>query len=509
VIAPALVALAAGQIVTWLLALTPRFGRRLGTTLTTRRLRRDPDPASVLRILVAAAVLLAVTLTGGRAASAWRDDSAHLRAGGPTVVPFTTGGLRAYAASHDADPEGRWLMAEVAIDDLRPSARRVFVDSDRWPAVVGDFFAGTHAAGAADHISALAGQADPVILRGSTVRVRASGLAPRGEVLVTVAYTSDAGYPQQTRLRVDRNGWTSSGLSACRVGCSLLSVKARGSTAVVERLVVGPTAVLTRPAPYPGGRTATLADASTGATAQRALTTPGIRLRATVPGLDGTSPDVSVIGSVEAIPLLGRYGSLLDLSRVLRGAVGTVAAGRENVVARADTPAAVLATLHADGGGKATTYDAALAALGDTSQARGDTLALLVSIGIALVALTHLAAWLAGQLSRRRAEVAGLRVAGFGPRAVRRAYLVEALALGLVVLTGSTLAALATMRTLLHPMRLVGGWAEAPPVDLTLRPWVLAPSVVGVSAAVAVACVVVFTRFGRSARPSALRSADR
>ncbi|MDX6358943.1 MAG: hypothetical protein QOH37_1997 [Nocardioidaceae bacterium] len=510
VIAPALVALAAGQVVTWLVALTPRFGRRLGLALTTRRLRRDPDPGSVLRILVAAAVLLAVTLTGGRAASVWRDDAAHLRAGGPTVVPFTAGGLRAYSASHVADPQGRWLMAEVAVDDQRPGSRRVFVDAERWPAVVGDFFAGTRAAGAADHVSALAGQADPVILRGTTVKARVSGLAPNGEVVVAVEYTSDAGYPQHTRLHVDRDGWTAGHLTACRVGCSLLAVTARGGAAVVERVVAGSTALLTGPGAYPGGRTVTLTDAGVGVTAvQRALTTPGISLRKTLPGLDGSSPEVSAIGSIDAIPLLGRYGSLLDLSRVLRGAVGTVAAGKAFVVARADTPSSVLSALHADGGGTPSSYDAALSVLANTPQARGDALALLVSLGIALVALTHLGAWLAGQLSRRRAEVAGLRVAGFVPRAVRRAYLVEASALGLVVLVGSAIAASATMQTLLHPMRLVGGWAEAPPVDLTLRPWVLAPTVVGVALVVSVACVVVFTRFGRSARPSALRSADR
>ena len=86
VIAPALVALAAGQVVAWLLLLVPRFGRRLGPALTSRRLRRDPDPASVVRILVAATVLLAVTLTGGRAAADWRDDASRLRSGGPLVV---------------------------------------------------------------------------------------------------------------------------------------------------------------------------------------------------------------------------------------------------------------------------------------------------------------------------------------------------------------------------------------------------------------------------------------
>jgi ABC-type lipoprotein release transport system permease subunit len=179
------------------------------------------------------------------------------------------------------------------------------------------------------------------------------------------------------------------------------------------------------------------------------------------------------------------------------------------VVARADTPASVLSALHADGGGTPTSYGGALSTLADTSQARGDALALLVSLGVAVVASTHLAAWLAGQTGRRRAEVAGLRVAGFAPRAVRRAYRVEAMVLGLVVLVGSALTAIATTATLLRPMRLVGGWSAAPPVVLSLRPLVLVPSVVGTALVVALACLLVFTRFGRSARPSALRSADR
>src|SRR3954447_8824973 len=99
VVAPALVALAAGQLVMWLGAPTPplrgrawlalpppppRLGGRLGLALTTRRLRRDPDPGSVVRVLVAAAVLLAVTLTGGAAAAEWGDDPRPARAGGAT-----------------------------------------------------------------------------------------------------------------------------------------------------------------------------------------------------------------------------------------------------------------------------------------------------------------------------------------------------------------------------------------------------------------------------------------
>ncbi len=122
VIAPALVALAAGQVVAWLLLLVPRFGRRLGPALTSRRLRRDPDPASVVRILVAATVLLAVTLTGGRAAADWRDDAARLRSGGPLVVPFSRRRLprlRRRPRSRPARP-----LADGGGLGRRPAARR-------------------------------------------------------------------------------------------------------------------------------------------------------------------------------------------------------------------------------------------------------------------------------------------------------------------------------------------------------------------------------------------------
>ena len=52
-------------------------------------------------------------------------------------------------------------MAAVAIDDLDPNHRRVFVDASRWNAVVGDFLRGTSVGGAASHIATLADQEGP------------------------------------------------------------------------------------------------------------------------------------------------------------------------------------------------------------------------------------------------------------------------------------------------------------------------------------------------------------
>ena len=480
IIAPALVALAAGQVVAWLLLLVPRLGSRLGPALTTRRLRRDPDPASVVRILVAATVLLAVTLTGGRAASAWRNDAAHLRAGGPLVLPFEDGAVRAYAAAHDADPEGRWLMAAVSVDDLRPAERRVYVDAERWPAVVGDFMDGTSVAGATDRMDDLAAQADPVLMRATSLRVLASGFAgATGAVSTVVArYVSDAGFARAARVTVTGNGWATSPLRSCRVGCSLLTLTVGGTAPVdVRRVVAGTQDLIADPVSFAATGTVPLVSLRDNSQApqeeaMQALTTPDVTLRPRLSGIDGSSPAVRVVGGVGAVPFLGRDGSLLDLPRVLRGAVGTVADARPVVVARADTPAAVLSRLRHDGGGAPAAYSSVREALDATSEARADSLALLVALGVALVALTHLTAWLASQMGRRRSEVAALRVAGLPPRVVRRAYVVEALALAGVVLVAATVAAAATTTTLLRPMRLVGGWAVAPAADLAVRPWV-------------------------------------
>jgi hypothetical protein len=507
-IAPALVALGAGQLVMWALAWTPRLGRPLGPSLTSRRLRRDPDPGSVVRILVAAAVLLAVTLTGGRAAADWRDDAGRLRAGGPIVLPFDAGALRAYAAAHDADPQGEWLMAAVAIDDLDPAHRRVFVDAARWDAVVGDFVQGTGVAGAGAHMTTLADQDDPIMMKADSLDVDVTSIGVRGTGTVAVGYLSDRGYIQVAHVRIDHSGSVTGPLASCQVGCAVLSVNLTGARFKVSQVSAG-DAQLIGATSHPDGGPQHALTVESGADPAAALTTRGLQSSSVLDGIDGTSHPVHVVGSVRGVPFVGRAGSLLDLGRVLRGAVGTVAGAESVVVARADTPASVLARLRTDGGGKATTYSAVADQLASTPEARADSLAVLVAGGVGLVALAHLLAWLAGQVGRRRAEVAGLRTAGIRPRVVRRAYVVEATVLAVVVLVAAAVVAAATTVPLLKPMGLVGGWAHAPALELAVRPLTLGTVVFGVALLTAVLCAVVFTRFGRAARPAALRSADR
>ena len=507
-IAPALAALAVGQVVMWLLALTPRVGHRLGTALTSRRLRRDPEPGSAVRIVVAAGLLLAVTLTGTAAAAAWRDDAAHLRAGGPTVIPFKTGALRAYAAARDADPDGRWLMAATAIDDLNARDRRVFVDADRWPAVVGDFVEGTSAEGATAAMSDAGRAGGPGLLPGPDDRGRRLG-SGRGRCL------AEGRLPRRSRLPVPpagadhrrRQPEPSSGRLPGRL-LAPVGVRPRA-----WRPSTSPRSGWVTPTWSTGRSTTTAAPRCWSWSAgpprsQKAVVTPGLGLHATVQSIDGNEAAVDVVGQVGAVPFLGRAGSLLDLSRALRGAVGSVAVAKPVVVARADTPPAVLAQVEADGGGVATSYDDVAGVLATTSEARADRLALLVAVAIALVALTHLLAWLGGQVARRRTEVAGLRTAGLPLHAVRRAYLGEAALLAGVVLVAAGVAAVAATRALLTPIHLVGGWAEGPVLSVGVRPWTLVPVLLAVALVTAVACAVVFTRFGRPARPSALREAE-
>ena len=134
---PALVGLAVGQAVVWLvrlaarLALRPTGSGRLAGFLAVRRLARVADAATSLRVLVAASVVAALALTGAAQVDDWTDDTARLRTGAPLSVPLEDGGaVGALALTRDLDPEGRWLMAAVLVPgEGSILARRAFLDT--------------------------------------------------------------------------------------------------------------------------------------------------------------------------------------------------------------------------------------------------------------------------------------------------------------------------------------------------------------------------------------------
>ncbi len=84
---PALVGLAVGQVAVWLIRVAARLavgataGRGLPGFLASRRLARVAEAATPIRLVVAAAVVGAVSVTGAQQVDDWSDDTARIRAG--------------------------------------------------------------------------------------------------------------------------------------------------------------------------------------------------------------------------------------------------------------------------------------------------------------------------------------------------------------------------------------------------------------------------------------------
>ena len=524
--ASAVTGLAAGQLVLWALALVPPSGTALPAYLLTRRVRREGASTDVLRVVIAVGVVVAVAAAGARAGSDWRDDAARLVNGGPVAYELgDDSALSAYSSALDADPEGRWLMPVVAVTDERPDHRRLLVAADRWDRVVGEFYAGTGAAAIGPALGPLTDVQRVRLARGDAARITTSGTAP---ARLHVDYLDDRSYPRHVTFPLNRAGTARATLSGCHLGCSVRDVTVVGripSPVLVSRLVVGGVDLVHDASPRTGrgfavtrderGLTFSVTRTTTDPLVSLAdprpvpvLTTPGVQLpdARTVDGADGTARRVDVVGQTPVLPVLGTRGVLLDLGQDLAGAVGTVPAAQAWVVARADTPQAVLDRLtHGRELGAPVPYLHERDRLADTAAARTSYLQDWVAVLAALIGLLHVCGEALGQRTRRRTEAAALRVAGVRPRDVRRATAVEAGFLGLVAAVGTALAAGLLTPLLLGPIDLAQGWTDGPSPDLS-TPWAL---VLGVALAAGVACAVVLLgvlgRAVRSAVPAVLR----
>jgi hypothetical protein len=159
---PALVGLALGQVAVWLVRLAARAGtgatagRGLSGFLAARRLARADDLVTPLRLVVAAAVVGCLALTGSVAVDRWADGQSRIDAAGTRVLVSDGGAIGALRLTRELDPEAEHLMASVVVpSETRLPERRAYVDAARWPTVVGDFYDGTAAAPAADAVSRL------------------------------------------------------------------------------------------------------------------------------------------------------------------------------------------------------------------------------------------------------------------------------------------------------------------------------------------------------------------
>lgn len=553
-ISPAIVGLAAGQLLVWLVQAILRFGvprsarSDIGWFVTLRRLLRRADSLAVLRLMVAAGCVFAVAASAATSSTGWREQRARLQVGAPVSYPVAAGALRAEAAAASADPGGRWLLPVASYtDSTQDGERRVFVSASRWQAVVGDFLASTDAAPLSGLLQRLPTDAGIGYGRGPAVTATVTSATGAGTVALTLQYVDDtgnlatAGLPLRARTAVAAPGGTTTyrvALPRCREACSLLEIDVSGQTTsplvmtdidFAGQHVLRPAAGAHIPStPYYGtafrrtgsglvirarllvSESVPLADfrshaplavvASSGTRPQVADGHP------VVLGVDGSARSLHVVARLPVLPFVGTRGFVGDLGSVLSGAGGSIPETTAVVLARADTPSKVIAALRRTGAiGSPTTYAAELARLDRTPRAQGTRLYLVVAGFAALIALVGAAAAAAQQVGERRSEAASLRSVGVLVRKITGAYRREALLLAVATAAGTAVAAWVTCRVLLPALPLVSGWAFAPPLDAApdLR-WILTAAAAA-GGVVAFVVWLAFHRVARTARPRLLR----
>lgn len=544
---PALVGLAVGQLVVGLLRLVARLA--LGRTaqgalpgfLAVRRLARVADAATPVRVLAAASVVAALAVTGAADVDDWTDDTARLRAGAPLQVELDTDARGALGLTRDLDPEGRWLMAAVLVPGQGSvPARRAFLDTSRYDAVVGDFFARTAAADVGARIGRLSGD-NPTIATGDMVQATVRGVSARrsGEVRprVTVAYLDQRGRSSETTipLRIGPDGAEATAtqpLRGCAGGCSITElVLDRSRDSGLPWLLTGldfggvdglaldwrtvPSRILSAPpvelrsvdegllvpsfdrplGAFPAGGAARLSvlatDSATWEDEPPLVDSPG-----------GDERRADVVARLPALPLVEADGLLADLSLAAAGAPPTVPAAEVRVLARADTPPGLLADLTAAAGHEARTLAAVDAATADETGAAQARVYSLMAGFCLLAALLVLAAAVARQRAAWLREVAALRVIGVPTDQLRGSGLVEVLWLVTAVVLATVVGAVAAVRLLLAHLSLVTVPEHAVPLRTGLDWWPIA-----LASGVAALLVLVVAGRGRTVQPDRSRPA--
>jgi hypothetical protein len=529
---PALVGLALGQVTVWVVRLLAMAGTRwtsgspLPGFLATRRLARTAESASPIRLVVAATVVAGVSLTGAQQVGQWSEDTARMRAGAPYRISLADADVRdALSLTRDLDPEGRWLMAAALVpDEGSVPERRAFLDVARYDAVVGDFFAGTPAAGVAGRVADLV-PADAVqAATGDTVSASVRGVSRRlsGDLRprVEVDYTNPRGGDASITLDLDiapsgEPDLASRRLPGCAGGCVVSAIVLRRSPGdvslpyVLTRLEFGGSDLLERPWQSTGrGQGA----AAAGPVAvddglmmlarprtQEAVPDQGDRRTPILatdsaswpegpPVLDSPGGDdrpAQVLEQLPALPLVEADGVLADLPLAATGAPPTVPAAEVMVLAAADTPRELMTAVAQAPGAEAPTTltDVEDSTSLESGAVRARVYALMAAFCV-LVALLVLASAIARQRAGHRREVASLRVLGVGLSESRRSGRWEIGALGLGAIVATLVGGIAGVVLLLRNLALVDVPAHSVPLDVGVAVLPIAGSAVAAAALV-------------------------
>ena len=564
---PALVGLALGQIAIWVLRLLARGATGATATsglarfLATRRLSRADDLVTPMRLLVAAAVVGVLALTGASSVTDWVDGEARIAAGGPRSVPVEKGAVQAMALTRDLDPEGEHLMAVAVVpNETRLGERRAYVDAARFEAVAGDFYDDTPAAEAAARISELTTDSADLTVRGNRLNVTSRLVEQESDftvgLILQVYYVTedDDGASVEVELSPRTDGpddQRSVRLPGCATGCqvnglafarmlgepgggvvNVFAIDDSTYRVLITDLSVGDRSLLDvawRPnradidafanSRFNAGIDLHFRTVSNRPDGLEVQPLPGGLLNVDVAAKSdpipefaaGAAPGVPldlsgndrVLGQgtrFDALPLLGGIGQLTDMPTSLLASGSTVPDAETSIVVADGTPDAMLTALTDATGTKARSLDdvrRTLAAAAGADQSRAYT---LMAAFCALVALLALAAGVARHLRSYRHDVASLRVLGIGLDEARRAGRVELASLAVVVVLAVAAGGYLAAQLLLGGLPLVNESPAAVPLDAAPRLLTLA-----VPALLAAIAMLLVGGRARAVRPSATR----
>ena len=569
---PALVGLALGQVAIWVVriaarVLTPATEKRgLGAFLAARRLARADDLVTPVRLVVAAAVVGSLALSGAVAVDGWTGEQAAVEVPGARTIDVTElGALGAVDLTERVDPEGEHLIATAVVrNETRLGERRAYVDAGRWDAVVADFYDGTPAAAASDAVSSIDTDIAPVQVEGERLSVTAAGLTvpevrtqrgPTGQVVtaggggleLTLAFVTSANQSGATvlRLEVPADGSRvrrSVRVPECAEGCAItgldVSRDSRGLIdgsdfeVLLETLELGSADLLAQPwLPDPSSVESALNSnffrnyqPPTSFVVNRpdglqVALLPAVALRleqdrgeARVPvlvadqdepvalDLGGDDRSTEVVGVAGSLPLLGAVGVLADIRTSAAGSGPTVPSAEVQVVAGADTPAAVLDEVAEAAGATWRSRSSVRDALGERYGGAQSVAYALTALACALVALLALGAGVTRHLRDYRRDVASLRVLGVSTGTARRAGRTELASLTVLVLAVVVAGGWLAVTLLLDGLPLLAVPVAGLPLDTAPHAWPLV-----VPAVLAAAAVVLVGGRARAVRASTTR----
>ena len=507
-VAPALVGVAGGilaarvvPVVARAAARATRWSQRLATGLAARGLMRKPDLARRALVPAVAVCLLVFAVASYAVARANRHAQALFSTGAPVVLDVRVApGADLVSAVRKADPAGQQAMAVATVST--PADIVLAVDTTRFAKIAAwSGLSGTSAAAVARDLSPPT--VSPLILSGAQalrlVISRATALSPPPVL--------QAGLYDELRqkenildfgtLRAGTNEYTASANGGCAGTCRLDSLTVfwspSANSTASGNLSFTITAMMVQASGGGAWRTTAAGLTTAGAwqasdqTMSVAATPDGLAaefhlgasvsppsiLRADAPtllpavvtdslqasnvslatpdqfptvGLDGSSITVLRKASAVALPEVGSYGALLDLSLLERVNQGTTSASQFQVWFRQAPSAGLLAALSEEGitVTGSSTAAAAAAILDGSGPALAFELFLLGAVAAALLSLGALVFAIAAGSRKRAVALAALLAAGVPRTTLRRSLAGEYTA---VVIAGAAVGAAAGVAT--------------------------------------------------------------